>query len=749
MADKEATVYILDLGRSMGEKRHGRDVSDLDYAMQYVWDKITYAGLQVSTERKTLNIGVVGFKTEGTNNPMYKQTREEIYKHVSVLQDLQQTLLPDVRNLKRKIKASTTDVGDAISALIVAIAMIEEKCKKLKYIRRIVLITNGLSPMETDDLEPIINKMLSEGIELTVLGVDFDDPEYGVKEEDKPPLKARNEKTFRSLAERCNGVCGTLEEAVTELAIPRPKQAPRPLNSFKGGNLMLGHYQLFDTAITIAVERYFRTYEARAPTSSAFVAAPAMPLGDGTPRQHGARGETEEAEGAQRLAAIRHTRDYEVTDKDAPGGKRVVTREQLAMGYEYGRTAVPISKEDEHITTLETAIGLEIMGFIAQTNVSARDHPLPSCPPSGATISDTAQFDRYMSMSNSQMIVGSKLSEADTLALSSIIRSLDELGCYAIARLVPKDMKPPVVVVLAPYIEEDFECLTEVQLPFAEDIRTHRFPPLDKMVSVSGEEVHEHRSLASRDLLASMEEFVGAMELRAQDDEGNTVELLPIDEYFSPVIHRIQQAIRLRAVDRERSLPELPEAISRLTRPPPELVEQSKAALSKLVAAADVKKVPPRPKGRKREREADKPLSGLDVEALLGKRQKKTLDPTNAVPQYKQALADAADLETIKEATEQFRAIIEKRVSDSFGDQQYERAIEELRTMRGELIEYEMTELYDEVIGGLREKIEKGALNGDRREMLFLIRRNRLGPVAAERASPAQEPDALESRPDE
>lgn len=41
MAEKEATVYIVDVGKSMGERRHGRSVTDLDWAMQYVWDKIT------------------------------------------------------------------------------------------------------------------------------------------------------------------------------------------------------------------------------------------------------------------------------------------------------------------------------------------------------------------------------------------------------------------------------------------------------------------------------------------------------------------------------------------------------------------------------------------------------------------------------------------------------------------------------------------------------------------------------------
>jgi len=41
MAGKEATVFILDIGQSMGEKRHGRNQTDLDWALEYVWNKIT------------------------------------------------------------------------------------------------------------------------------------------------------------------------------------------------------------------------------------------------------------------------------------------------------------------------------------------------------------------------------------------------------------------------------------------------------------------------------------------------------------------------------------------------------------------------------------------------------------------------------------------------------------------------------------------------------------------------------------
>jgi ATP-dependent DNA helicase 2 subunit 2 len=41
MADKEATVFVLDLGASMGKNVQGRETSNLEWSMRYVWDKIT------------------------------------------------------------------------------------------------------------------------------------------------------------------------------------------------------------------------------------------------------------------------------------------------------------------------------------------------------------------------------------------------------------------------------------------------------------------------------------------------------------------------------------------------------------------------------------------------------------------------------------------------------------------------------------------------------------------------------------
>ena len=108
------------------------------------------------------------------------------------------------------------------------------------------------------------------------------------------------------------------------------------------------------------------------------------------------------------------------------------------------------------------------------------------------------------------------------MALSSLIHALFELESYAVARLVAKTDKEPVIVLLAPSIEVDYECLHDVQLPFTEDIRSYRFPPLDKVLTVSGKEIKEHRNLPTDALSAAMSAYVDRMDLStfAKDEEG-------------------------------------------------------------------------------------------------------------------------------------------------------------------------------------------------------------------------------------
>src|ERR1700726_2856516 len=98
-------------------------------------------------------------------------------------------------------------------------------------------------------------------------------------------------------------------------------------------------------------------------------------------------------------------------------------------------------------------------------------------------------------MGETNLIIADRTNDKAKLALSSFIHALHELDSYAVARLVTKDNADPILLLLSPSIELDIECLIDVPLPFAEDLRVYKFPPLDRVVTVSGATLTKHRNL--------------------------------------------------------------------------------------------------------------------------------------------------------------------------------------------------------------------------------------------------------------
>ncbi len=127
-------------------------------------------------------------------------------------------------------------------------------------------------------------------------------------------------------------------------------------------------------------------------------------------------------------------------------------------------------------------------------------------------------------MGETGIIAAQRPNEDAELALSALIHALHELESYAVARYVQKDGNAPQLLLLKPNpgIEDPFECLYDVPLPFAEDIRPYQFPPLDKVLTVTGHTLKEHRLLPSDELNQAMSDFVDSMDISgfAADDEG-------------------------------------------------------------------------------------------------------------------------------------------------------------------------------------------------------------------------------------
>ncbi|KAI0429696.1 Ku70/Ku80 N-terminal alpha/beta domain-containing protein [Xylaria sp. FL1042] len=705
MADKEATVYILDLGASMANLHNGRTESDLDWSMRYVWDKISTT---VAASRKTWNVGVVGVRTDETDNPLQSEEDGcEGYEHISVLQELGPMTMNSMTALRDRIKTSNTQTGDCISAIVLAIEMIERLTKKLKYNRRIILVTDGEAPMDSSDIGDISEKMKRSNIQLTVLGVDFDDAEFGFKEEDKSNIKKQNEELLRDLVEKCDGLYGTMAEAISELETPRVKYV-KPYKTYDG-QLTLGDPYVHEDALSINVERYFKTHKATVPPASRVILkteSSASPSG-------GADGdEMQGVEPTPTFSAVKEARSYKVNDPDAAGGKRDVDRDELAKGYEYGRTAVHISESDYNITKIETIKSFSIVGFIYQE-----------------------KYEPFLNMGETCMTVAQKLNDEAALKLSSLIHSLHELESYAVARIVTKDGKEPTLILLAPHIEPDFECLYDVPLPFAEDVRHYPFPPLDKVITLQGNTITEnHRNLPSRELQDAMDDYVDAMDISSweRDDEGNrTMEYAAIEDLFSPLLHRINQVIRHRATYPDQPVPPTPAILLKYANPPEDLVAKAKSDLEDLIDKASVKKVPPKAKGRKDKGEKPKPISGLDIDALLKQPENKRakISPDKAIPEFKQKVEIADAQADIEDAMKQMGAIIRDMVIKSFGDQDYERAIEHIGVMRETAIDYEYPDLFNSFMRDFKTRLLSGEFDGNRRELWWKIKYAKLGLI--------------------
>ncbi|KAK0623545.1 SPOC like C-terminal domain-containing protein [Immersiella caudata] len=691
MADKEATVYIIDVGETMADCHNGRMESDLDFSMRYVWDKISTT---VAAGRKTWTVGVIGTGTDETNNPPHDEGLAG-YGNISILQEITAISMASVRELRNKIRPSSTSGGDAISAIVVASNMIELFTKKLKYKRRIFLVTNADFPVDDSEesLDDVATRLNELGIELVVIGVDFDDPDYGYKEEDKPQIKAHNEATLQNLVSKCNNaVYGTMAQAVEELSIPRIKSV-RPFKAYDG-DLTLGDAEKYENALSIHVERYFKTKRAAPPSGSMVVNRSEF----GGPSQLTQDDDVEM--GGTGLSAVQQMRNYKVNDPDAPGGKRDVEFSDLAKGYQYGRTVVPFSESDFPIIKLETKKQFTIVGFV----------PFSS-------------YDPFLNMGEVGIVAAQRQNDESELALSALIRALHELESFAVARYVQKDGAQPQLFLLKPNpgIEDPFECLYDVPLPFAEDVRTYQFPPLDKVLTLTGHILTEHRLLPTADLNKAMSDYVDAMDLSklGADDEGNPTEYAPIDESYNPIIHRLNQAIRARAVHPDEPIGPPAGILLRFSKPPEKLLDDAKSEIRALIDAAEVKKVPAKAKGKRSKKDTVKPLSGLDIDALLGQGRRTTISKENAIPEFKQALATASDDSTIESAVKQMGEIIKKLIQESFADLQYARAAENLRVMREELINLEMPALYNKFLTSLKSSILSGALDGDRREMWF------------------------------
>ncbi|KAF9160674.1 ATP-dependent DNA helicase II subunit 2 [Mortierella sp. AD011] len=585
MANKEATIYILDVGPTMKTKREGSQVSRHEETKKVL---LKLLANKVHMNRKTVYVSVVLVGSDITNNDLASVDENGAdYQFVDVLQPLGVASLDLMKGVQNDVKLGET-MGDCMDGLIVALDMMSKFCKKLKYEKKIYILTDACAEINSEGIEQVTSTLTDDGVQLNVIGTDFDSE--GEDPKPKTPMQAQNEQFFKDICEASTGDIFSIDEAL-DITSQFYSKKVKPTAVYRG-TLDLGDPEGHpDTSLSVPVQMFASTMVAKLPLSKKYSILSEAAAADNLPEHTG-------------LVNLSRTYKLKVTSDMADGNMEEDTEvpaDALEKAYMYGKTIVPIRAVDLEAYKLRTAKSLTILGFFASST-----------------------FRREWLMANIYSIFPTPGDAKAEVEMAGLLFALFEKNSYALCRYVRIDDAEPKLGVLWPEITTEHKCLYFGQVAFSEDIRRYLFASLDDIHTASGKKLEKHRLLATPESIEACREFVNAMDLMTADDGD---EFLKPENTFNPAIQRHMQLVEFRALNPTEEFPPVPSSLITQLLPKPEMLAAAQPFSDNLIRLWDIKKVEQplknkRGYGASLEDENDKegimPVSGTGIDGSSG-----------------------------------------------------------------------------------------------------------------------------------
>uniref|UniRef100_A0A3B5KTE5 X-ray repair cross-complementing protein 5 n=1 Tax=Xiphophorus couchianus TaxID=32473 RepID=A0A3B5KTE5_9TELE len=225
-----------------------------------------------------------------------------------------------------------------------------------------------------------------------------------------------------------------------------------------------------------------------------------------------------------------------------------VQKEDIIQGFRYGSDIVPFSKVDQdQMKYKHDGKCFAVLGFTKKNLVL-----------------------RHQFMGTQIVkIFPARDDEHAGVAMSALIRGLDELNMVAIVRYAYDRRSNPQVGAAFPCIKPDYECLLYVQLPFMEDLygRQFTFPSLEnnKKIAPSGTQ------------LSAIDSLIDSMMLVTEDED-----LLKPHHLPNPAFQRHFQCLHHRAVHADSPLPPMEPWLEAALDRPEVIQERCQAPLQEI-----------------------------------------------------------------------------------------------------------------------------------------------------------------------
>ncbi|XP_036396923.1 X-ray repair cross-complementing protein 5 [Megalops cyprinoides] len=497
-AAKSALVLCMDVGFSMSNSAPGQE-PPFEQAKKVIQK---FVQRQVFAENKD-ELGLVLFGTDQTKNSLASDGQyQNIYVHrhlmipdFELLEDIQNELHPGSQQ------------ADWLDAVVVCMDLLQKETLGKKYDRlNIALLTDLCTKVSADQLDTIIANLKKAGITLQFflpfpLDEEENDGEGGEAGSRRPPYGGKGLTVEqREGVEVVRQVMTSLDEEDGLEEVYTFSDAIEKLSIFKQieKRPMGWPCQLtIGSSLSIRIVGYKAVTEEKIKKTWSVVDA-----------------QTNQKEDVKRETVYCLNDDNETE----------VSKDDTIQGFRYGSDIVPFSKVDqEQMKYKSDGKSFAVLGFAKQSLIQRH------------------QFMGYQVIK----VFAPKDDEHAGVALSALIRALDELKMVAIVRYAYDRRSNPQVGAAFPCIKEKYECLMYVQLPFMEDLRQFSFPSLEK----------NKKFAPSEEQLSAVDSLIDSMMLTEKTEDGDTIDIFKTNQIPNPQFQRLFQCLHHRAVNPDTPLP--------------------------------------------------------------------------------------------------------------------------------------------------------------------------------------------------
>ena len=632
MAGKEGIFVILDVGKSMKKKYLDTEETRLNFGIESIRQLIRQK-LLFNVKRDQVGIILMGREGEEAEN-------------INIFSELDFPSV-DLINQLNSIEAEDNDNnGDIFLSIDFAIDEFIAKYKKLKWVKKIFLITDGesKSSMSKEKIEELAERINDNDIKINIICVGFfeeldqDDEEEEEKDKDKDKIIEDDEEKDKGKEkekQKINNETDNQKETKELLKILKSntdnvklftattandiyhqfkKRKINPTTKFRGPFIITPN-------LSLDVMVYSKTTSQNIPSLKKYSKAVEFSDAPGT-------------------CEIQNERIYYVNDDPE---KKAVEKELITKAYYYGSSLVPVSATDEVRLKNEEVKCLKVIGF-----------------------TDSYRVPRHYFMSGVDIVIPNPTSNEDIKGTLALVNEMIKMNKVIIARYVFRNNAQPKLVVLTPHMSKKGPVFYLNVLPTAEEIRDFQFESLPE---------------ASKKQEEFMGYFIDSLDLEQDGEE----EIKP-SETYNPMLQYFYKCLEHKALeqdeDKKNELPKIDEENIKYMIPNKKLFENNKYV-------SFLPKVFP-----------------IQEKQKIDDKRKRAISAITPIEDFREMI-DNKNEDLAVRAMELMSDIIHKLIRESFKGSYYIKAIECIKAYRDAANDEDEVDLFNNFLNDLKEKFPK------------------------------------------